>query len=88
MIARDIVRPVGDGGTNAEVGEVLREHLDRIALGPPTLSGILEIPHTLPLLRVDRQHRLAAPEERRDLPIYLVELSIAIRGLATPTPLR
>src|SRR3990172_13052976 len=88
VIARDIVRPVGDGGADAEVGEVLREYLDRIALGTPTPPGILEVTHTLPLLRVDRQDWIASPEKGRDLPIDLVELSIAIRGLAALLRLR
>src|SRR3972149_2177333 len=88
VIARDIVRSVRDGGADAEVGEVLREHLDRIALRTPTSPGILEVPHTLPLLRVDRQDRIASPAERGALPTDLVELSIAIRGLATLLRLR
>src|SRR5260370_14059880 len=61
LIMPQVVDPVGHRLALARVREVVGIDLARPALGPPRLAGILEAPHRLLLLGIDRDRRFPPP---------------------------
>src|SRR5215212_3347448 len=56
--------------------------LDRFARGAPLAPAVLKVAEQLLLLGVDRDHRLAVPERRRDRLVDVLELRVAVGMLA------
>ena len=85
LVVPQVVDPVRHGLALARVGEVVRIDLARLALGPPRLPGILEVPQRLLLLGIDRDRRLPPPLLARHAAADVPELGVAV-GVAVAPP--
>src|SRR5262249_45611250 len=83
LVVRDVVDPVRDGLAQFLILEVVNADFLRRPFGAPLPAWVLEIPHQLLLLRVHRDHRLAALLKAPRLGVDVLELGVAV-GMLPP----
>jgi len=79
FVACHIVDPVRDGLADRVPGKVVHAHRLRRPGRLPFLARILEIADQFLLLRIDRDDRLLAPQQRRRRRVDVLELRVATR---------
>ena len=87
LVSGHIVDAVRDGLPTGIRREIVDEHRFRLARWLPFPPSVLELANQFLLLRVDRNHRLPAPQEPDCRRIDVLKLGIAVRVRGALTPL-